>query len=122
MIKVNVHITDKLCTAHKSTCGHVLQEKTKLKDLDFYLKMCGKSVYVTYFELWKKPGFDERTVREQMRQVGKDQNGIKMCIQAARRIAENGLQIEALKVIANSSRVNPTARDKAKSLLKITAS
>jgi hypothetical protein len=87
------------------------------KDLDFDLKMCGKSVYVTYFEFWNKPGFDERTVREQMRQVGKDEDGIKMCIQAARRIAENGFQVEALKVIANSSRVNQAAREKARTLL-----
>ncbi|MBD2872534.1 hypothetical protein [Paenibacillus arenilitoris] len=41
-------------------------------DLEFDLKMCGKRVYVTYFELWNKPGFVEQTVREQMRQVGKD--------------------------------------------------
>lgn len=88
------------------------------KDLDFDLKMCGKSVYVTYFELWNKPGFDERAVREQMRQVGKDEAGIKMCIQAARRIAESGLQVEALKVITNSSRVHQTAREKARLLLK----
>lgn len=87
------------------------------KGLDFDLKMCGKSVYVTYFEFWNKPGFDERIVHEQMRQVGKDEAGIKMCIQAARRIAENGLQVEALKVIANSSRVNQTAREKVKLLL-----
>ncbi len=87
------------------------------KDLEFDLKMCGKSVYVTYFEFWNKPGFDERTVCEQMRQVGKDEAGIKMCIQAARRIAGSGLQVEALTVIANSSRVNHTAREKAKLLL-----
>jgi hypothetical protein len=86
-------------------------------DLEFDLKMCGKSIYVTYFELWNKPGFDERTIREKMRQVGKDENGIKMCIQAARRITENGLQFEALKVIANSSRVNQTSRERAKLLL-----
>lgn len=88
-------------------------------DLDFDLKMCGKNVYVTYFEFWNKPGFDERTVREQMRQVGKDDNGIKMCIQAARRIAEKGHQVEALKVIANSPRVNQAAREKARSLLNL---
>ncbi|WP_156826231.1 hypothetical protein [Paenibacillus terrigena] len=52
-----------------------------------------------------------------MRQVGKDEAGIKMCIQAARRIAGSGLQVEALTVIANSSRVNHTAREKAKLLL-----
>lgn len=33
MIWVNVHIPDKLCTAHKSTCGHVLQEETSLKGI-----------------------------------------------------------------------------------------
>lgn len=87
-------------------------------DLEFDLKMCGKSVYVTYFELWNNPDFDEQIVRYQMRQVGKDEGGIKMCIQAARRIAENGFQVEALKVIANSSRVNQVAREKANSLLK----
>ncbi|MFC4808816.1 hypothetical protein [Paenibacillus sp. GCM10023250] len=87
------------------------------KDLDFDLKMCEKNVYVTYFEFWNKPGFDERLVREQMVQFGKDEDGIKMCIQAARRIAENGLQIETLKVIANSPRVNQVAREKARSLL-----
>lgn len=88
-------------------------------DLDFDLKMCGKSVYVTYFELWNKPGFDERAVREQMRQVGKDEAGIKMCIQAARRIAESGFQVEALKVIINSSRVKQVAREKARLLLTL---
>ncbi|MGI2295684.1 hypothetical protein [Paenibacillus sp. GXUN7292] len=86
-------------------------------DLDFDLKMCGKSVYITYFEFWNKPGFDERTIREKMKKVGKGENGIKMCIHAARRIAENGLQIEALKVIESSSRVNQAAREKAKALL-----
>ncbi|MBB6691044.1 hypothetical protein H7B90_06465 [Cohnella xylanilytica] len=87
-------------------------------DLDFELKMCGKKVYVTYFELWDKPGFNDRPVREQMRQTGKDEGGIRMCIQAARRIAESGLQREALKVIANSPRVDPAARDKARVLLR----
>jgi hypothetical protein len=33
LIWVNVHFPDKLCTAHKSTCGHVLQEETSLKGI-----------------------------------------------------------------------------------------
>ncbi len=33
LIWVNVHIPDKLCTAHKPTCGHVLQEETNLKGI-----------------------------------------------------------------------------------------
>lgn len=33
MIWVNVHIPDKLCTTHKPTCGHVLQEETSLKGI-----------------------------------------------------------------------------------------
>ncbi|MDG0792245.1 hypothetical protein OMP38_16250 [Cohnella ginsengisoli] len=45
------------------------------KDLDFELKMCGKKVYVTYFELWNKPGFDEQPIRELMKQTGKDEGG-----------------------------------------------
>ncbi|NOJ73435.1 hypothetical protein [Paenibacillus alvei] len=51
-------------------------------DLEFNLKMCGKSVYITYFKFWNEPGFDERTIREKMTS-GKDANGIKMCIQEA---------------------------------------
>jgi hypothetical protein len=45
--------------------------------------------------MWE-PGFDEKLVREQMRQNEKDDDGIRMCIQAALRIAESGLQDEAL--------------------------
>lgn len=86
-------------------------------DLVFDLRMCGKNIYVKYFEFWNNPGFDEQVVWEQMSQVGKEENGIKMCIQAAKRIAENGLQAQALKVIADSSRVNQIAREKAKLLL-----
>jgi len=33
LIWVNVHIPGKLCTAHKSTCGHVLQEEVRLKSI-----------------------------------------------------------------------------------------
>ncbi|MDD9271482.1 hypothetical protein ACFPES_31050 [Paenibacillus sp. GCM10023248] len=33
MIWVNVHFPDKLCTAHKPTCGHILQEETSLKGI-----------------------------------------------------------------------------------------
>jgi len=88
------------------------------KDLDFELRMCGKKVYVTYFELWEKPGFDERPVREQMRKTGKEEDGIKMCIQAARRIAESGLQRKALKVIVDSPRVDRAARERASFLLR----
>ncbi len=82
------------------------------------LHRCGKGVYVDYFELWEKHGFDEQQIREQMKPVGKDENGIRMCIQAARKIAENGLQHEALRVNANSPRVDLTARDKAQMLLR----
>lgn len=88
------------------------------KDLDFELKMCGKKVYVTYFELWNKPGFDEQPIRELMKQTGKDEGGIKMCIQAARRIAESGLQADALKIIVNSPRIDRVAREKAIKLLQ----
>lgn len=82
------------------------------------LHCCDKRVYVNYFELWDQSGFDERPVREQMKQKGKDENGIKMYIQAARRIAESGLQREALKVITNSPRVDRAAREKASNLLR----
>lgn len=50
------------------------------KDLGFELKMCGKKVYMTYYELWDNPGFDEWPIREQMKQAGKDEDGIMMCI------------------------------------------
>lgn len=53
-----------------------------------------------------------------MKQKGKDENGIKMCIQAARRIAESGLQREALKVITNSPRVDLGGRRIIKKLLR----
>lgn len=91
--------------------------KTRI-DLQSELRRCGKSVYVTYFEMWDKAGFDERIVRQLMKQNDKDDDGIKMCIQVARRIAENGLQVEALKVITNSPKVDRPVREKAASLLR----
>lgn len=61
--------------------------KSKI-DLEKELKRCGKSVYVTYFEFWDNPNFEERVVRTKMKEVKKDESGIKICIYAARRIAE----------------------------------
>lgn len=85
--------------------------------LEKELHRCGKGVYVNYFEFWDKHGFDEQPIREQMKLVGKDENGIRMGIQAARKIAESGLQDEALRVIANSPRVDLTTRKKTQMLL-----
>lgn len=82
------------------------------------LHRCGKRVYVNYFEFWDKVDFDEQPIRDQMKLVSKEENGIRMCIQAARKIAEHGLQKEALMVIANSPRVDLAAREKAQLLLR----
>lgn len=86
--------------------------------LEKALHRCGKGIYVTYFEMWDISGFDEQPIREKLRQAGKEEDGITICIQAASTIAESGLQREALKIIANSARVDSAARDKARVLLR----
>lgn len=41
----------------------------KTTDLEFELRMCGKKVYVTYYEQWDRLGFDERPIRQKMKQM-----------------------------------------------------
>ena len=86
--------------------------------LEKELRMCGKAIYVTYFEFWNQPDFDERTIRKRMRDAKKKESGITMCIHAARNIAKSGLQLQALNVIAHSPRVDPTAQQKARQLIQ----
>lgn len=93
---------------------------TKLVDLNTTLSSVGKAVFVNFYYDFKNVSLSNHEIAEKILKVNLNtkSNNQNFRIPRARHIFAEGYQLDALKIIIDSTKVDPKAREKAKLILE----